>query len=96
MQQTTKQSPFAPSSPMSRLRDAGIVSRVILVAMLTMTLFEAMHWAMDVTNANAKRISANFEDIRKDSTSQRTRERVPMLTVGPVLEALEEQPKKRK
>ena len=81
---------------MSRFRDAGVISRLILVVLLTMTLVEAMHWAMDVTNANAKRISANFDTIRKETTTQREGERVPILTMGPVIEALEERPKKRK
>lgn len=97
MQQTTKHSPFAPTSPLNRYRDTGVVSRLILVLLLTMTLFEALNWAMDVTNANAKRISANFDTIRKDAPStQREGERVSMLTAGPVIEALEEKPRKRK
>ncbi len=94
--QTTKQSPFAPTHPLSRLRETGILTRAILIVLLTLTLFEAANWAMDITNANAKQIASNFDTIRKDTTPHHEARKIDVLNVGPVIEALEEKPKQRK
>lgn len=40
-------------------RDNEIASRVVMIALLSVTLLGAMRWAFSVTQANAKQMSGN-------------------------------------
>ena len=40
-------------------RDGEIASRIVIIALLSVTLIGAVKWAMNVTQANAKQISSN-------------------------------------
>jgi hypothetical protein len=40
-------------------RDKEIMSRVVMIALLSVTLIGAMRWAFNVTQANAKQMSGN-------------------------------------
>ncbi|GEM_PF-6476292 len=40
-------------------RDGEIASRIVVIALLSVTLIGAVKWAMNVTQANAKQISGN-------------------------------------
>lgn len=40
-------------------RDGEIASRIVIIALLSVTLIGAVKWAMNVTQANAQQISGN-------------------------------------
>lgn len=45
-------------------QDAGIVTRASLVVVLSLTLVGAMRWALNITNANARRISTGLTRLQ--------------------------------
>jgi hypothetical protein len=45
--------------------DRPVYVRVVLVIMLSVVLLGTLHWAMSVTNANARQISSNLTSIEK-------------------------------
>ncbi|HLK58880.1 MAG TPA: hypothetical protein VKU00_20065 [Chthonomonadaceae bacterium] len=47
----------------------GLVVRMVLVAVLALTLVGALRWAMNVTNANAKQISDNIRKVQENLDS---------------------------
>lgn len=44
--------------------ETSILVRAVLVIALTFTLVLSLRWAVDVTNANARRVSTNLTHIR--------------------------------
>jgi hypothetical protein len=78
-------------------RDGAIRTRLILIALLSLVLGEAIQWAMEVTHANATRISSNIVHIQEGKEVQATsQKRVVPLRAGPIIEALKERPRHRK
>ncbi len=45
--------------------DRPVYVRVVLVIMLSVVLLGTLHWAMSVTDANARQISSNLTSIEK-------------------------------
>jgi Na+/melibiose symporter-like transporter len=44
--------------------DGGIVMRMVIIVVLTVTLVGVIRWSMNVTNANARQISNNLTRMR--------------------------------
>lgn len=45
--------------------DSGIALRLVLLFLLAVTLIATLHWAMNVTNANARQIVNNLHKLRQ-------------------------------
>ena len=45
-------------------QESGVAARVVMVVALTFTLVAAMRWAINITNANARHISDNINQIQ--------------------------------
>ncbi len=45
-------------------QDGGVAARVTMVVILTLTLVGAMRWAISITNANARHITSNINQIQ--------------------------------
>ena len=92
-----EQAVCTPSYPAASSRDAavqaGLLTRALLVAVLSLTLVGAMRWALNITNANARQISTNLTHIqdRYEQQAPPTAPRakptaLPRPNVGPTLE----------
>ena len=70
--------------------EPAIRARLLLVALLSAVLVEAVGWAMDVTQANAKRISTNIVRLQEspEASPLAPEKRVLPLRAGPIVEAL--------
>ena len=78
-------------------KNGAIRTRLILIALLSLVLVEAIQWAMEVTNANATRISSNIAHIQEGKEIHTLpKKRIVPLRAGPIIEALKERPKHRK
>ncbi len=68
MPQTTQNKPTR--------KDSEVASRLVIIALLSVTLIGAMKWALNVTQANAKQISGNA--VRwQDQIDARTKRELP-------------------
>lgn len=54
-----------------RTLERGLVARAAFVAVLALTLVGALRWAMNVTNANARQISANLRRMQAQMDADR-------------------------
>ncbi len=79
-------------------RESAILTRLILIVLLSAVLMEAFRWAMDVTQANEKRISTNIAHLQKGTEATRStpEKRVVPLRAGPIIEALKERSSHRR
>lgn len=77
--------------------DSAIRTRLILIVLLSAVFMEAVGWAMDVTQSNAKRISTNILRIQEgpEQPPLPVEKRVLPLRAGPIIEALKPRPKSR-
>ncbi len=54
--------------------DAGIMTRVVIAIVLSLTLVGVLRWSMNVTRANAKQISHNLSQIQQQMDSRAVKE----------------------
>lgn len=98
MQQIEKLSPNSQGTLLRWMwRDGAIRTRLVLIVLLSAVLMEAINWAMDVTQTNAKRISTNIVRLQEGGDLPQTapEKRVVPLRAGPIIEALKARPTKR-
>ncbi len=72
---------------------SGLMTRAMLVVVLSLTLVGAMRWALNITNANARQISTNLTHIQDHYEQQeipvtrRGKSPAPKRPIlGPILE----------
>jgi hypothetical protein len=85
--------------------EIGTLARALLVAALTLTLVVALRWAVNVTNANTRRVSTNLVRLQgrfgqqnsagvrsAPAVSDAADKQVPAPTIGPSIDPIETAP----
>ncbi len=66
--------------------DRPVYVRVVLVIMLSVVLLGTLHWAMSVTDANARQISSNLTSIEKHIDDGSAGSTVSATSPGPQID----------